>query len=251
MTAAGFALITGGSRGIGLAIARMLRARGMALGLVARDAQRLARAAADLGGDVATLAVDLARPDAAEQVLAFVGVRPVDVLVNNAGTAPSDRFERTSDAVVREVLALHVSLPFALIRALLPGMKERGHGTIAQVASTAGLRGFPFTAAYCAGKHALVGMTRALIAELGDVPVRAYALCPGFVDTDLTRGAAAGVAARGRQTADEALAKMAKSNVLGRLQQPDEVAAFLAGLLDAGAPSGVFDLDHDPPLRLP
>ncbi|MEZ5966416.1 MAG: SDR family oxidoreductase [Planctomycetota bacterium] len=250
MAPAPVALVTGGNRGIGLAIARALAARGLPLALVARDEAQLRSAAQQLGSSTTCLALDLASSGAAERVSAWLQGRSIEVLVNNAGTAPSERFEATTDEVLRHVLALHVQTPFALARLALAGMKARGRGTIVQVASTAGLRGFPFTAAYCAAKHGLLGWTRALISELGDSPLRVYAVCPGFVDTELTRGAAARVAARGKQTADEALAKMGQLNVLGRLHSVGEIAAFVAQLCVDRPPSGVFDLDREPPTRV-
>ncbi len=250
MAALPFALITGGNRGIGRAIALRLKGAGYALGLVARDQKLLDAAAREIGGDVSTLALDLIEPDAVERVFEFVAARPVAVLVNNAGVAPSNRFEATTDDVLRRVLRLHVEVPFALTRKVMPGMKAAGAGTIVQIASTAGLRGFPFTAAYTAAKHGLVGMTRALIAELRDQPVRVYAVCPGFVDTDLSRAAAAAVAARGKQSVADALLKMGQMNVLGRLHTADEIAAFVGQLCTDRPASGVFDLDHDPQLRV-
>lgn len=250
MSARPVALVTGGNRGIGLAIARELRAQGHTLALVARDASELARVAAELGDDTVTWAGDLAEPGAADRVMAWLGDRDVRVLVNNAGVAPSDRFENTSDAVLRHVLALHVETPFALARGLVPRMKARADGVVVQVASTAGLRGFPFTAAYCAAKHALLGWTRGLIAELGPAAPRVYAVCPGFVDTELTRAAAARVAARGQRTAAEALAKMGQMNALGRLHGAGEIAAFVGTLCRERPASGIFDLDRDPPARV-
>jgi len=244
------ALVTGGNRGIGLQIARALQARGFSLALVARDAERLRQAAQALPDRTTTLALDLTEPDAVARIEAWLSGQPVAVLVNNAGEAPSDRFEATTPETLRRTLALHVEIPFALTRVVLPGMKALGGGTIVQVASTAGLRGFAFTAAYCAAKHAAVGMTRALAVELGNGPVRVYAICPGFVDTDLTRAAAARVAARGRQTAADVLAGMARLNVIGRLHAADEVATFVGRLCDERPQSGVFDLDREPPARV-
>ena len=255
MQAGPCALVTGGSRGIGLAIARRLTAAGHDLALIARDETRLAAAAKDLGPRATHFAVDVGGGAAATECLlawlqAWLGTRPLDVLVNNAGVAPSERVETTSDAVLRTVLDLHVEVPFRLIRALLPGMRARGRGTIVQLGSTAGLRGFPFTAAYAAAKHGMVGMTRALIAELGDSPLRVHAVCPGFVDTDITRGAAAKIAARGKQSAEDALGKLGKMNALGRMHTPDEVAGFVATLVAQATPSGVWDLDREPPTRI-
>jgi NAD(P)-dependent dehydrogenase (short-subunit alcohol dehydrogenase family) len=243
--------VTGGSRGIGLAIARRLAESGHELALVARDEGRLAAAAAELGPNTTWLAVDLTGgAPAMDRLLTWLGSRPVEVLVNNAGIAPTDRFETTSDAVLRTVLELHVEVPFRLIRALLPGMRVRAKGKVIQLASTAGLRSFPFTAAYTAAKHGMVGVARALIAELGQAPIRVHAVCPGFVDTDITRSAAAKIAARGKQSADEALTKLGRMNALGRMHTVDEVAGFVADLVARDTPSGVWDLDRDPPTRV-
>jgi NAD(P)-dependent dehydrogenase (short-subunit alcohol dehydrogenase family) len=115
------------------------------------------------------------------------------------------------------------------------------------LASTAGLRGFPFTSAYTAAKHGMVGLARALRAELAGAGIRVYALCPGFVDTDITRGAAAAIAARGKTTADAAFARMAAQNRIGRMHTPAEVAAAVAQLLRDRPDGCVYDLDRDPP----
>ena len=281
MAPAEAALVTGGSRGIGFAIASELLNAGHAVALVARDEARLRAAAAELhagdgrGARVLALAQDLRAEGAAERVLDLAQrqLGRITILVNNAGTAPSARFEQTTDAQLDEVLDLHVRAPFRLIRALLPGLREHGDGCIVQVASTAGLRGFPFTAAYAAAKHAMVGMTRALHEELrasgassaleggpasggsggaaGSSPgthrgVHCYAVCPGFVDTDITRQAAAAIARRGRRTAEQALAAFAAMNRCGRLQQPAEVARAVLQLCRERPEQPIHDLDLPP-----
>ncbi len=220
--------------------------------LVARDPTRLAevgRQLGDAGIGNATFAVDLRQPEAADRVLQFArahGGEP-DVLVNNAGTAPTAKIDATTDALLDETLDLHVRAPLALIRAILPGMRQRGRGVIVQLASTAGLRGFPFTGAYTAAKHAMVGLTRVLAAELQASALRSYAVCPGFVDTEITRGAAAAIAARGKSTAAEAFARMAAQNRIGRMHAPAEVADAVAWLV-AQRPAGcTFELDREPP----
>lgn len=251
------AIVTGASRGIGLAIAERLAADGFHLLLIARDANRLARARAGLrapAGAVHALAKDLRDRDAGTDIARTAApLAPLAVLVNNAGTAPSDKVERTTDAALDEVLDLHVRAPLALIRALLPAFRARGRGCIVQVASTAALRGYAYTSAYSAAKAGMVGLTRALAAELratGAAEVKAYALCPGFVDTEVTRSAAAAIAARGRIDAAEATRRLAAQNRIGRMHTPAEVAAAVARLVHERPAGCVLDLDRDPPMML-
>lgn len=246
------AIVTGSSRGIGLCIARALGAAGHRIVLTARDQGALTVAARELqraGIAATTCAVDLRSPEAAATVLAAArsAFGEPDVLVNNAGTAPTAKFEATTDAMLDETLALHVRAPLALIRTLLPGMKERNRGAIVQLASTAGLRAFPFTAAYTAAKHAMVGLTRALATELRGTGVATYSVCPGFVDTDITRNAASAIAARGKTTADEAFAKMGQQNVIRRMHTQDEVAAAVAMLVSTRPAGCTYVLDREPP----
>ncbi|MDO8349415.1 MAG: SDR family oxidoreductase, partial [Planctomycetota bacterium] len=108
-------------------------------------------------------------------------------------------------------------------------------------------RGFPFTAAYTAAKHGMVGLARALHAELAAAGIQVYALCPGFVDSDITRGAAAAVAARGKSTAEQAFARMAAQNRIGRMHGTGEVAAAVGKLLEQRPAGCVYDLDRDEP----
>ncbi len=245
-------IVTGSSRGIGRAIAERLAADGHRLLLVARDAERLDRLAAEQrggGAAVATFAADL-RDEAAPAAAVAAAERAFGaptVVVNNAGTAPADKIENTTAEAARETFALHVGAPLAFARACVPAMKRAGGGCLLQLASTAGLRGFPFTAAYTAAKHGMVGLSRALHAELRPAGIAVYAICPGFVDSDITRGAAAAVAARGRTTAAEAFARMAAQNRIGRMHTPDEVAAAVAEVIRDHPAGCVYDLDRDPP----
>ncbi len=250
------ALVTGASRGIGAAISRQLAADGHDVALAARSAGALDGIVADLraahpGQRFAALPVDLSIAGSAAELVArcTAELGPPTVLVNNAGTAPSARLEDTDDAALALVLRLHVEVPFALIRAALPAMRARGTGIAVQLASTAGLRGFPFTAAYSAAKHGMVGLTRALAAEWARTPsIRAFAVCPGFVDTEITRRAAEDIAARGRTSADDAFAALAAMNRIGRMHSVEEVAAAVAGLVRDQPAGVVLDLDRDPPL---
>lgn len=250
MSAPPVALVTGSSRGIGLHIARQLAATGHRLVLCARDGDRLAAVQRELGAaSTAICAVDLQRPDApaAAVASALQTFGSLSVLVNNAGTAPSDRLERTTDAMLQETFALHVRAPLALLREALPELRRQPAATVVNLASTAGLRGFPFTAAYTAAKHGMVGLSRAAAAELRGTAVRVYALCPGFVDTDITRNAAAAIAARGKTTVDEALARLGAQNRIGRMHSAAEVAAAVAWLVHDRPDGCVYDLDRPDP----
>ena len=250
------AWITGGSRGIGHAIARSLAEAGHSLLLVAQSPERLEQAAESLRdqAEVAVAALDLRDPEVPQRLLelsrATFGRGP-DLLVNNAGTAPTAPFDRTTDQQLDEVLDLHVRAPFRLIRAVLPEMKERGQGCLMQLASSAGLKGFAFTSAYTAAKHGMLGMTRALHEELKRSEIRSYAVCPGFVDTDLTRMGARQAAARGKLSEDEAMAAMGALNRIGRMHSVEEVAAAVTRLCVERPDGCIFDLDQDPPTFVP
>ena len=246
-------VVTGCSRGIGRAIAEHLARLGHRLALVARDGERLEALATELaaGGAPTPLVcpADLRDPDAPTRIVAATTAAfgaPTAIL-NNAGTAPADKIENTDAAMVADTFALHVAAPLAFARAAVPAMKKQKRGCLLQLASTAGLRGYPFTSAYTAAKHGMVGLSRALHAELSPAGIAVYAVCPGFVDSDITRAAAAAIAARGKSTADEAFARMAAQNRIGRMHSPDEVAAAVANLLTARPVGCVYDLDRDEP----
>jgi NAD(P)-dependent dehydrogenase (short-subunit alcohol dehydrogenase family) len=246
------AIVTGSSRGIGRAIAEALAETGHRLLLVARDEARLSAFAKDLGArgaEAEPFAADLRDPNAAAAAVAEAERRfgPPDVVVNNAGTAPSDKIENTTPEMLREVFDLHVATPLAFARACVPAMRRAGQGCLLHLASTAGLRGFPFTSAYTAAKHGMVGLARALHAELRSARIHVYAVCPGFVDSDITQQAAAAIAARGKTTVDEAMARMAGQNRIGRMHTPAEVAAAVGRLLRDRPEGCVYDLDRDPP----
>lgn len=222
------AVVTGASRGIGLAIARALLAQGARVTLLARDAAALEAAAAGLGNDTSWQTVDVT--DAARVNDAFARAGTVDILVNNAGLAASAPFGRTDAALWQRMLDANLTGAYHCIQAALPGMLDLGWGRIVNVASTAGLTGYRYVAAYCAAKHGLVGLTRALALELADKGVTVNAVCPGYTETDLVRDAVANIARRTGRSVDQARAELAAANPQGRLVQPDEVAHAVAWL---------------------
>ncbi|MFJ1466528.1 SDR family NAD(P)-dependent oxidoreductase [Massilia orientalis] len=227
------AVVTGASRGIGLAIARALRAHGARVTLMAREARVLEAAAAEFGGETAWQTVDVT--DAEGVAAAFARAGAVDILVNNAGQAASAPFGRTDAALWQRMLDVNLTGAYHCMQAALPGMLDAGWGRVVNVASTAGLTGYRYVAAYCAAKHGLVGLTRALALEVATRGVTVNAVCPGFTDTDIVADAVANIVRKTGRTADEARAGLAAGNPQGRLVRPDEVAHAVAWLCMPGA----------------
>jgi NAD(P)-dependent dehydrogenase (short-subunit alcohol dehydrogenase family) len=230
------ALITGGAKGIGLAIARRLAADGAAIALIGRDVAALERASEELGARHAV--ADVTDPEALHNAIASLG--PCDILVNNAGAAISKPFAKHEIKDFQAMLAVNLFSAVAACQSVLPGMRARGFGRIVNIASTAGLKGYAYVTAYVAAKHALVGFTRALALETVKDGVTVNAVCPGFTDTDMLSRAVATIAAAGGNSEQEARNKLASGNPAGRLIQPEEVAEAVAFLCrrDAGAMTG-------------
>jgi 3-hydroxybutyrate dehydrogenase len=225
------ALVTGGGRGIGRAIALRLAGAGYGVVVTGRTRVEIDAVAAETGG--VAVAVDLAdRADVARAV-AEIGERAgvIDVLVNNAGIAESAPAGRTSDAVWDRAMAVNATAPFLLARAFLPAMIAQGWGRIVNVASNAGLTGYAYTAAYCASKHALIGLTRALAAEVATTGVTVNAVCPGFVDTQMTDEAVARIVGKTGRAAADARAALEALSPQKRLMTVGEVAHAVLSLL--------------------
>jgi len=223
------ALVTGGGTGIGAAVALRLARAGARVTLVGRrplplhDTLRALGTAEDRAGSVAADVTDEAAVrgifDTAE------GVRGrVTILVNNAGGAPSAPLARTSLDLWNAVLAVNLTGVFLCSREFLARLPKDTDGRIINMASTAGLKGYPYVAAYCAAKHGVVGFTRALAAELARRRVTVNAICPGYTDTGLLDEAVESIVGATGRVAPEVRAELARVNPQGRLIRPDEVA---------------------------
>ncbi|HEY0929534.1 MAG TPA: SDR family NAD(P)-dependent oxidoreductase [Gemmatimonas sp.] len=223
------ALVTGAGRGIGAAIAERLAADGAHVTLLGRSRAPLEAMAARLG-DRAAGVVECDVTDSAAVAEALFALPRVDVLVNNAGQAQSAPVNKTSDELWARMLAVNLSGPFFMTRAVLPGMIAAGWGRVVTVASTASLRGYPYVSAYVAAKHGVLGLTRALALEVATRGVTVNAVCPGFTDTDMLRESVDTIVARTGRSESEARATLTALNPQGRLIAPADVANAVAWL---------------------
>ena len=229
------AVVTGGGSGIGAAVARRLLADGLRVTLMGRSEERLRAQQAVLGG-VAIRACDVGREDSVSEAFAAVG--EVDILVNNAGQVETAPLGKTSLELWQRLLNVNLTGSFLCSRAVLPGMLARRQGRIVNVASTAALKGYAYVAAYCAAKHGVLGLTRALALEVAAKGVTVNAVCPGYTETDIVREAIANIVAKTGRTPEQARAELARANPQGRLIQPDEVADTIAWLVNAAGVNG-------------
>ena len=232
------AVVTGGGQGIGAAVARALAKEGAKVIIAARTKERIDALAAEIEGK----AVQCDVTDAASVRDLAQAAGAVDILVNNAGAAHSAPLLRITLEDWNRVFAVNATGTFLCTQALVAGMLERKRGAILNVASIAGLAGARYIAAYAAAKHAVIGFTRSVAAELEGTGVVCNAVCPGYVDTEMTKQSIARVSAKTGKSPEAALTAMLAASEQERLITPAEVAQAVLKLCSlTGRPNGVIE----------
>lgn len=223
------ALVTGGGRGIGKMIALRLAADGAKVAILSRTRKQLYQTATEIreaGGVCVYEACDLA--DAEETVSVYEKLvsqlGPVQILINNAGAVESAPLEQTSLENWARTLAVNLTAAFLLCKRSVPGMIEKGHGRIVNIASSAGKQGAAYITAYAASKHGLLGLTRSLADELKDRGITVNAVCPGYVETDMTLRNIERIKEKTGRSEEEIRAHFAEQNRSGRIIEPSQVA---------------------------
>ena len=238
------ALITGGGRGIGRAIALAFAREGARIAVLARTAEQIAHVASEVTEECGVEAMhaecDVSVKESVEHALQSVREHfgQIDILVNNAGIAESAPIVKTSDELWERHISINLNGTFYCTRAALPQMFERGWGRIINIASIAGKTGAPYISAYTASKHGVVGLTRSVALEVATRGVTVNAICPGYVETEMAAHAIENITAKTGKTPDEARDLLNRMSPQNRLVTPEEVAA-LALLLASDEGRGI------------
>lgn len=234
------AVVTGGGRGIGAAVARALADRGVRVVVAARSSAEIEGVATALrsgGAEVWAVRCDVAEPESIESLCREAADRlgVIDILVNNAGIASAAPVVKLPLAEWTRLWAVNATGTFLTMQGLLPGMIERGWGRVVNVASIAALRGARYISGYSASKHAVLGLTRSAAAEVAEVGVTVNAVCPGYVGTPMTDATIENIVDRTGMSNEEALEAILATTPQRRLITSEEVAASIAFLCEEEA----------------
>ena len=234
------AVVTGGGRGIGAAVARALGGAGARVVVAARTAREIDAVAAELsakGHEVFAVDCDVTQAERVRELAATAIERlgTVDILANCAGAAHAAPIAKQDLADWDRLFAVNATGTLLTTQAFLPGMIQRHWGRIVNIASVAGVSGGKYIAAYSASKHAVMGLTRCVAAEVADAGVTVNAVCPGYVDTQMTRESIKRIVEKTGRTEEEALQTLLATTRQGRLLAPEEVAHAVLALCDEQA----------------
>ncbi|GGX03398.1 SDR family NAD(P)-dependent oxidoreductase [Undibacterium macrobrachii] len=222
------AVVTGGATGIGFAIAQALLAQGVKVTITGRTEANLHTAQQQLNDAGLIQAIVMDVSDSASVTAGFSQAVEhfctVDILINNAGQASSAAFLKTSEAQWQQMLAVNLTGTFLCTQQVLPAMLAQSWGRIVNVASTAGLKGYAYVAAYAAAKHGVIGLTKSLALEVAQKGVTVNAVCPGYTETDIVRDAITNIMTKTGRSEEQARAELSAANPQQRLIQPEEVA---------------------------
>ena len=234
------ALITGGGRGIGRAIALAFAGKGARIAVAARTAEQVEQVAAEIGNEAVGLVCDVGDVESVARMFSEMRERlgDADILVNNAGIAESATVVNTTDELWHRHLSINLSGTFYCTRAALPAMLKKRWGRIINIETIAGKTGAPYIAAYSASKHGVLGLTKSIALEVATTGITVNAICPGYVDTDMVTRGVERITERTGRTAEEALDTLKKMSPQNRLVTSDEVAA-LALLLASDEGRGI------------
>lgn len=230
------ALVTGGGSGIGAAIAIALAEAGAEVTVCGRRRETL-DAIREHHSGIHTHEADVTDPQSVADLFAALrsANRVVDIVVANAGAAESAPFAKTDIDLWRRMMAVNLDGVYLTLKEAMRDLKGKNWGRIVPIASTAGIKGYPYVTAYCAAKHGVVGLTRALALETAGTGITVNAVCPGFADTPLLDASIENIVAKTGKSEDQARSMIAGSNPMKRLIQPAEVARAVLWLVGPGS----------------